>query len=184
VSVVYILHLIFSLFIHYLHVFWKKIRNCLHIYESWQCTCTCTCIFPMWTLVKMCKIVCMCHFVQWLYPHVLAFLKKIEFLYMMFGDSCFVSIWTSIYVVCNVYHYCFMPPPFEEWWRGIKCYPWSCVHPSVRPSKLWCPLNNFWMTASFWFIFGLLIDLYNIKTQVKFDFGYNLLIFGGVMGLL
>ena len=23
----------------------------------------------------------------------------------------------------------FMPPPFEEWWRGVKCYP--CL--SVRP---------------------------------------------------
>ena len=23
----------------------------------------------------------------------------------------------------------FMPPPFEEWWRGIKCYPCPCVRP-------------------------------------------------------
>jgi len=28
----------------------------------------------------------------------------------------------------------FMPPPFEEWWRGIKCYP--C--PSVRYQNLVC----------------------------------------------
>jgi len=27
----------------------------------------------------------------------------------------------------------FMPPSFEEWWRGIKCYPCPCVHASVRP---------------------------------------------------
>ena len=27
----------------------------------------------------------------------------------------------------------FMPPPFEEWWRGIKCYPCPCVRASIRP---------------------------------------------------
>jgi len=27
----------------------------------------------------------------------------------------------------------FMPPPFEEWWRGIKCYPCPCVRPFVLP---------------------------------------------------
>ena len=26
-----------------------------------------------------------------------------------------------------------MPPPFQEWWRGIKCYPCPCVRPCVRP---------------------------------------------------
>jgi len=26
----------------------------------------------------------------------------------------------------------FMPPPFEEWWMGIKCYPCPCVHSCVR----------------------------------------------------
>ena len=63
----------------------------------------------------------------------------------------------------------FMPPPFEEWWRGIKC--------PVRPSiiKIWCPLNNFWKTAFIQFKFGMLI--YHIETQVEFDFGYNLQIF-------
>jgi len=76
----------------------------------------------------------------------------------------------------------FMPPPFEEWWRGIKCYPCLCVRPSVI--KIWCPLNNFWKTASIQFKFGMLIYMYNIKTQVKFDLGYNLLIFDRVMGLL
>ena len=86
----------------------------------------------------------------------------------------------------------FMPPPFEEWWRGIKCYPCPCVHPSVRarvracvrPSviKIWWLLNNFWKTASIQFKFGMLI--YNIKTQVKFDLGYNPLIFDRVMGHL
>jgi len=71
----------------------------------------------------------------------------------------------------------FYAPPFEEWWRGIKCYPCPCV----RLSEIWCPLNNFWKTASIQFKFGMLI--YNIKTQVKFDLGYNPLIFDGVMGL-
>jgi len=76
----------------------------------------------------------------------------------------------------------FMPPPFEEWWRGIECYPYLCVRSSV------CPLSKFgvrsltWKTASIQFKFGMLI--YNIKTQVKFDLGYNPLIFDGVMGLL
>jgi len=45
-----------------------------------------------------------------------------------------------------------------------------------------CPLNNFWKTASIRFIFGML--MYNIKTQFKFDLGYNPLIFYGLMGLL
>jgi len=58
------------------------------------------------------------------------------------------------------------------------------VRPSVPPSviKIWCLLNNFLKTASIQFKFGMLI--YNIKTQVKFDLGYNPLIFDGVMGLL
>jgi len=55
-----------------------------------------------------------------------------------------------------------------------------CVRPSVI--KIWCPLNNFWKTALIQFKFSMLI--YNIKTQVKFDLGYNPLIFDGVMGLL
>jgi len=57
------------------------------------------------------------------------------------------------------------------------------VRPCVRPSiiKIWCPLNNFWKTASIQFKFGMLI--YNIKTQVKFDLSYNPLIFDRVMGL-
>ena len=70
-----------------------------------------------------------------------------------------------------------MPPPFEEWWRGIKCYPCPFVRPSVI--KFWCPLNYFWKTASIQFIFGMLI--YNIKTQVEFHLGYNQLIFDGVI---
>jgi len=56
----------------------------------------------------------------------------------------------------------------------------ACVRPSVI--KIWCPLNNFWKTASIQFKFSMLI--YNIKTQDEFDLGYNLLIFDGVMGLL
>ena len=49
----------------------------------------------------------------------------------------------------------------------------ACVRACVRPSvfKIWCPLNNFWKTASIQFKFGMLI--YNIKTQVEFDLGYN-----------
>ena len=77
-----------------------------------------------------------------------------------------------------------MPPPFKEWWRGIKCYPCPSVRADVRASviKICCPLNNFWKTAWIQFKFGMFI--YNIKTQVKFDLGYNPLIFDGVMGLL
>jgi len=52
-----------------------------------------------------------------------------------------------------------MPPPFKEWWRDIKCYPCLCVRSSVRYQNL-------------------------VSSQVKFDLGYNLLIFDGVMGLL
>jgi len=67
----------------------------------------------------------------------------------------------------------FMPPTFEEWWWGIKCYPCPCVRPSVI--KIWCLLNNSIKTASIQFKFGMLI--YNIKTQVEFDLGYNTQIF-------
>jgi len=58
------------------------------------------------------------------------------------------------------------------------------VHASVCPSviKIWCLFNNFWKTASIQFKFGMLI--YNIKTQVEFNLGYNPLILYGVMGFL
>jgi len=60
----------------------------------------------------------------------------------------------------------------------------ASVSPCVRASviKIWCPLNNVKKTASIYFKFGMLI--YNIKTQVEFDLGYNPLIFDRVMGLL
>jgi len=56
------------------------------------------------------------------------------------------------------------------------------VHAYVCPSviKIWCPLNNFWKTASIHFKFRMFI--YNIKTQVEFHLCYNPLIFNGVMG--
>ena len=44
----------------------------------------------------------------------------------------------------NIQHqlyFMFMPPPFEEWWRGIKCYPCSCVRPFVRACVR--PLSTF-----------------------------------------
>jgi len=61
-------------------------------------------------------------------------------------------------------------------WRVIKCYPCQ----SVRAPEIWCPLNNFWKTASIQFKSGMLI--YNIKTQIKFNLGYNPLIVDRVMG--
>jgi len=72
----------------------------------------------------------------------------------------------------------FMSPPFEEWCRGIKCYPCPCVRPSVRA------LSNFGVRSITFvkFKFGMMI--YNIKTQVEIDLGYNALIFDRVMGLL
>ena len=73
-----------------------------------------------------------------------------------------------------------MPPPFEEWWRGIKCYPCPSVRLSVRASvQISFPLNNFWKVPRIQFIFGM--QMYNIKIQVKFDLGYSPLIFDGVM---
>ena len=94
-------------------------------------------------------------------------------------------VYNSTCMWCFVF---IMPPPFEEWWRGIKCYPCPCVRPSVHPSvcasviKIWCLLNNFWKTASIQFKFGMLI--YNIKTQVEFDLSYNPLIFDIIIGFL
>jgi len=39
----------------------------------------------------------------------------------------------------------FMPPPFEDWWRGIKCYPCPCVRSCVRVCVRACvrPLSKF-----------------------------------------
>ena len=59
----------------------------------------------------------------------------------------------------------FMPPPFEEWWRGIKCYPCPCVRSSVRPSviKIWCPLNKFLKTIDsiqIWYV-----NIYNVISK-------------------
>jgi len=84
------------------------------------------------------------------------------------GIPCTFAVFDLAYVNDNCL---FMPPPFEEWWRGIKC-----------KIKIWCPLNNFWKTASIQFKFGMLI--YNFKTQVEFDLGYNPLLFDRVMDLL
>ena len=42
-------------------------------------------------------------------------------------------------LICVIY--IFMPPPFEEWWRGIKCYPCPCVRSFVRPCVR--PLSKF-----------------------------------------
>ena len=77
----------------------------------------------------------------------------------------------------------FYAPAIRRMVEGHLVLPPS-VRASVRPSiiKIWCPLNNFWKTASIQFKFGMLI--YNIKTQVKSDLGYNPLIFDRVMGLL
>ena len=55
------------------------------------------------------------------------------------------------------------------------------VRAGVRPSEIWCPLKNFRKTVSIQFKFGMLI--YDIKTQVELDLGYNPLIIEGVMGL-
>jgi len=77
----------------------------------------------------------------------------------------------------------FMSPQFEEWWRGIKCYPClcvrACVRACVRPSVRY---QNLVSAKQHQFKCGMLI--YNIKTQVEFDLGYNSLIFDRVMGLL
>jgi len=79
----------------------------------------------------------------------------------------------------DLFNYFLCPPP-----RHSKNGGGALSVPPVRPSviKVWCPLNNFWKTASIQFKFGMLI--YNIKTQVEFDLGYNPLIFDRVMGLL
>jgi len=33
----------------------------------------------------------------------------------------------TLVVVADNNRYVFMPPPFDEWWRGIKCYPCPSV---------------------------------------------------------
>ena len=61
------------------------------------------------------------------------------------------------------------------------------VRPSVRPSVR--PLSKFGVRSIAFerlhrFSSNLDLLIYNIKTQVKFNLGYNPLIFDGVMGLL
>lgn len=57
---------------------------------------------------------------------------------------------------------------FEELWKGIKCYPCSCVrpsvHPFVRPKFGFHTMTN----KGCLFIFGS--NLYDIKIPIKFDF--------------
>jgi len=122
-----------------------------------------------------------CQLLRHAYVDSIQMLKHLIF-YFALPDCYQLTVTMEMYFVNYII---FMPPPFEEWWRGIKCYPCPCVRASVRPSvryQNWCPLNNFWKTALIRLIFGML--MYNIKTQVKFDLGYNPLIFDGVMGLL
>ena len=50
----------------------------------------------------------------------------------------------------------FMPPPFEEWWRGIKCYPCPCVCASVRacvcPSVRYQLLKDCFDSIQIWYV--------------------------------
>ena len=48
-----------------------------------------------------------------------------------YWDVCDCVNLNIAYLVCITV--VFMPPPFKEWWRGIKCYPCPCVRPFVRP---------------------------------------------------
>jgi len=41
--------------------------------------------------------------------------------------------WSYFVTIGLQFYMCFMSPPFEEWWRGSKCYPCPCVRASVRP---------------------------------------------------
>jgi len=72
-------------------------------------------------------------------------------------------------------------PAIRRMVEGHKVLPLP-VRAFVRQSEIWCPFNNFWKTASIQFKSGMLI--YNIKTQVNFDLGFNPLSFDWVMGLL
>jgi len=58
----------------------------------------------------------------------------------------------------------------------------ASVCASVRPLSKFGVRSITFERRSIQFKFGMLI--YNIKTQVKFDLGYNPLILDGVMGLL
>jgi len=149
------------------------------------------CMF--WTVQNLCMSYYVWNmFNVFLYDSVFLFIyilqKKQTCQPLLITKTLFSVAW-HIRGPCIVSGLIFMPPPFQEWWRGIKCYPCPCVRSSVRSSvrpsviKIWCLLNNFWKTASIQFKFGMLI--YNIKTQVKFDLGYNpLKKIDGVMGLL
>jgi len=68
-----------------------------------------------------------------------------------------------------------MPPPFENGEGALRVIPVRAfVHSSVRYQNL--------KDCIYLFKFGMLI--YNIKTQVELNLGYNPLIFDRVMGLL
>ena len=72
----------------------------------------------------------------------------------------------------------FYAPATKNGERALSVTP---VHSSVRPSVR--PLSKFGVRSiTIQFKFGMLI--YNIKTQVEFDLGYNPLIFDRVMGIL
>ena len=50
-------------------------------------------------------------------------------------------VWVFLISMAYKISFIFMPPPFEEWWRGIKCYPCPCVRAFVRASVR--PLSKF-----------------------------------------
>jgi len=58
----------------------------------------------------------------WGYTHEISFYKKLV-LVLLLRHSFTMEL-------------LFMPPPFEEWWRGIKCYPCRHVPASVRYQNL------------------------------------------------
>ena len=118
---------------------------------------------------------------SWIYNFYL-FIRRFSSVYPWIGKSL-----RSIDCMWKIAVSVFYAPAIRRMVAGHKVLPLSVrssVRPWVRPSdiNIWCPLNNFWKTASIQFKFGMLI--YNIKTQVKLDLGYNPHIFDGVMGLL
>jgi len=64
--------------------------------------------------------------------------KSISIYFIVFSKLKHIK---SCREMCYVCYIVFMPPPFEEWWRGIKCYPCPCVRSSVRSTVR--PLSKF-----------------------------------------
>ena len=100
-------------------------KNCISVtisyYDCWYCV----------GLIRLCIVnVCIMMF-HFIILFIIVICTSVYVSIRLSNGFIQIKTWISVLKSRVVV---FMPPPFEEWWRGIKCYPYPCVRSCVRPS--------------------------------------------------